>query len=77
MAQTEMEALDNRRVADAAHNRRDRSEILQRRPPKYRSHPGYRGATDLDLDMPEAIAAAPYLLPKTAVFGHASKPASH
>ncbi len=35
------------------------------------------GLTDLDLDCPEAIAAAPYILPKTAVFGHASKPASH
>jgi Bifunctional DNA primase/polymerase, N-terminal len=38
---------------------------------------GIGGATGLDLDTPEAIAAAPYLLPKTAVFGHASKPASH
>ncbi len=35
------------------------------------------GLTDLDLDCPEAIAAAPYILPRTAVFGHASKPASH
>ena len=35
------------------------------------------GLTDLDLDCPEAVAAAPYILPKTAVFGHASKPASH
>jgi hypothetical protein len=33
--------------------------------------------TDLDLDCPEAIAAAPYLLPRTATFGHASKPCSH
>ncbi len=35
------------------------------------------GLTDLDLDCPEAIAAAGYILPKTAVFGHASKPGSH
>jgi hypothetical protein len=35
------------------------------------------GATDLDLDCQEAIAAAPYLLPRTAVFGHESKRASH
>ena len=35
------------------------------------------GLTDLDLDCPEAIAAAPYILPRTAVFGHASKPLSH
>jgi hypothetical protein len=35
------------------------------------------GLTDLDLDSPEAIAAAPYILPRTAVFGHASKPLSH
>jgi Bifunctional DNA primase/polymerase, N-terminal len=35
------------------------------------------GVTDLDLDSQEAIAAAPYLLPRTAVFGHASKRASH
>ncbi len=35
------------------------------------------GLTDLDLDCPEAIAAAPYILPKTAIFGRASKPASH
>ncbi len=33
--------------------------------------------TDIDLDCPEAIAAAPYILPRTAVFGHKSKPASH
>jgi hypothetical protein len=31
----------------------------------------------LDLDCQEAILAAPYLLPRTAVFGHASKRASH
>jgi AAA domain/Bifunctional DNA primase/polymerase, N-terminal len=35
------------------------------------------GLCDLDLDCSEAIAAAPYLLPPTAVFGHASKRASH
>ena len=33
---------------------------------------------DVDLDCAEAIRAAPYLLPRTARFGHApSKPASH
>ena len=35
------------------------------------------GLCDLDLDCSEAIAAAPYLLPRTALFGHASKRASH
>ena len=35
------------------------------------------GLCDLDLDCFEAIAAAPYLLPRTALFGHASKRASH
>ncbi len=35
------------------------------------------GLTDIDLDCREAIAAAGYILPRTAVFGHASKPASH
>jgi hypothetical protein len=35
------------------------------------------GLTDLDLDCPESIAAAPYILPRTAVFGRATKPASH
>lgn len=35
------------------------------------------GLTDVDLDCLEAIAAAPFLLPETAVFGHASKPNSH
>jgi hypothetical protein len=35
------------------------------------------GLCDLDLDCFEAIAAAPYLLPRTAVFGHASKRGSH
>jgi hypothetical protein len=35
------------------------------------------GLTDIDLDCQEAIAAAPYLLPKTSAFGHASKRASH
>jgi Bifunctional DNA primase/polymerase, N-terminal len=38
---------------------------------------GPNGLTDIDLDCPEAIAAAPYFLLKTAVFGHASKLASH
>ncbi len=35
------------------------------------------GLTDIDLDCPEAIAAAAYVLPRTAVFGRPSKPASH
>src|SRR3954453_1412998 len=36
------------------------------------------GLTDVDLDCPEAIAVAPYLLPEThAVFGRQSKPRSH
>jgi putative DNA primase/helicase len=35
------------------------------------------GLVDLDLDCPEAIAAAAYILPRTAVFGRASKQASH
>jgi len=35
------------------------------------------GLTDIDLDCPEAIAAAPYILPRAAVFGRASKLASH
>src|SRR3954470_6869842 len=36
------------------------------------------GLTDVDLDCPEAIAIAPYLLPEThAVFGRQSKPRSH
>src|SRR4051794_30100007 len=36
------------------------------------------GLTDIDLDCPEAIAVAPYLLPEThAVFGRPSKPRSH
>ena len=35
------------------------------------------GLTDIDLDCPEAVAAAGYILPRTAVFGRASKPASH
>ena len=34
------------------------------------------GLTDLDIDCPEAIAAAPYILPRTAVFGWATKPAA-
>jgi hypothetical protein len=33
--------------------------------------------TDIDLDCLEAITAAPYFLPDTAVFGHESKPTSH
>ncbi len=36
------------------------------------------GLTDVDLDCPEAIAAADYLLPDTeAIFGRPSKPRSH
>ena len=35
------------------------------------------GLCDLDLDCLEAVAAAPYLLPRNLVFGHASKRASH
>ena len=35
------------------------------------------GLTDLDLDCPEAIAAAGYILPASALFGRLSKPASH
>jgi hypothetical protein len=35
------------------------------------------GVTDIDLDCPEAIAGAAFLLPKTATFGHASKRVSH
>lgn len=37
-----------------------------------------KGLTDVDLDCPEAIAFAPYLLPDTrAIFGRASKQSSH
>jgi hypothetical protein len=37
-----------------------------------------RGLTDIDLDSREAIAVAPYLLPRTrAIFGRASKRSSH
>jgi hypothetical protein len=40
--------------------------------------PSSKGLTDIDLDSPEAIAIAPYLLPRTkAIFGRASKRASH
>src|SRR5215472_9260983 len=40
--------------------------------------PSSRGLTDVDLDCREAIALAPYTLPKTnAIFGRASKRASH
>jgi Bifunctional DNA primase/polymerase, N-terminal len=40
--------------------------------------PTSSGLTDIDLDCPEAIALAPYILPATdAVFGRQSKPASH
>ncbi len=39
--------------------------------------PASGGLTDIDLDCPEAIAAAAYILPRTGVFGHASKPGSH
>jgi hypothetical protein len=35
------------------------------------------GLCDLDLDCSEAIAAAPYILPRTSLFGHASKRGSH
>ena len=35
------------------------------------------GLCDLDLDCSEAIAAAPFILPRTAVFGHTSKRGSH
>jgi Protein of unknown function (DUF3631)/Bifunctional DNA primase/polymerase, N-terminal len=35
------------------------------------------GLCDFDLDCSESIAAAPYILPRTAVFGRATKPASH
>ena len=35
------------------------------------------GLADIDLDTPEAIAVAPYLLPSTAIFGRASKRHSH
>jgi hypothetical protein len=40
--------------------------------------PSSRGLTDIDLDAPEAIMVAPYLLPRTkAIFGRGSKRASH
>jgi hypothetical protein len=40
--------------------------------------PTSHGLTDVDLDCPEAIAVAPYLLPKThAIFGRNSKRFSH
>jgi hypothetical protein len=40
--------------------------------------PKRNGPLDIDLDCPEAIALAPYFLPDTgAMFGRASKPASH
>jgi hypothetical protein len=40
--------------------------------------PTSHGLTDVDLDSPEAIAIAPYLLPRTeAIFGRKSKRASH
>src|SRR5262249_58183272 len=40
--------------------------------------PASNGLTDVDLDCAEAIAVAPYLLPKTgAMFGRKSKRASH
>ena len=40
--------------------------------------PSSAGLTDLDLDCREAIAIAPYILPKTgAIFGRHSAPASH
>jgi hypothetical protein len=40
--------------------------------------PTSNGLTDVDLDCPEAIALAPYVLPQTgAIFGRQSAPASH
>src|SRR3954468_7959700 len=40
--------------------------------------PTSQGLTDIDLDCREAIDLAPYFLPRTdAIFGRASKPASH
>src|SRR4051812_26919122 len=40
--------------------------------------PTSSGLTDVDLDSPEAIAAAPYLLPQTqAIFGRPGKKSSH
>jgi hypothetical protein len=40
--------------------------------------PSSHGLTDVDLDCAEAIAIAPYILPRTrAIFGRASKRASH
>jgi hypothetical protein len=40
--------------------------------------PSSKGLTDVDLDCPEAVELAPYLLPQTAaIFGRRSKPASH
>ena len=40
--------------------------------------PTSKGLTDADLDCAEAVAIAPYILPRTnAIFGHASRPLSH
>jgi hypothetical protein len=40
--------------------------------------PHSKGLTDVDLDCPEAVAIAPYVLPKTgAIFGRQSAPQSH
>src|SRR5687767_11769225 len=40
--------------------------------------PASGGLTDIDLDCNEAVAAAPYLLPRTsAIFGRASRRSSH
>lgn len=39
--------------------------------------PVSRGLVDVDLDAHWAMQLAPYYLPKTATFGHASKPGSH
>jgi hypothetical protein len=40
--------------------------------------PSSHGLTDIDLDCPEALALAPWILPKTgAIFGRASARASH
>ena len=36
-----------------------------------------KGLTDVDLDCGEALAVAPYFLPRTAIFGRASKRNSH
>ena len=68
-----------RGVADRQNQRGKCPQLLQRRPAEYR-HPSRSasgGLCDLDLDCSEAIAAARNFLPPTALFGHASKRASH